>query len=400
MALGNICASIKSDSLAEEYYRQALSYVTPSDEGYYSICLNRYIIDSHSPERRKEAIDSLIHLIPIFETKRDTGLLSVVRLNLGTCYQANYEPDKSFQCYNEMLQFIQFVDNDKLKFSLYQNLGNYYSAINEWKNALTYYDLAKAIAEDDKNQVQLSYVLFHLSSLYASMGRNDSAYHYLNEYSKLNSLLINNAKTIEAYQAYVSVFLESSENKLKIAEQEILLKNRRLLVAVISVIGAVILIILLLIINRQKRSQHLLLQENLASKVREVTSYSLLLSNKNNILQQISDSIKQLPENSQEIEKVNRIIKNNLNTEQDWDSFMLHFEEVHPNFFDKLKTHCSNLTKSNLRLCAYFRIGISTKEIAQILNVSPDTIKVNRHRLKKKLGLKEEENLDDFIRNM
>ena len=55
---------------------------------------------------------------------------------------------------------------------------------------------------------------------------------------------------------------------------------------------------------------------------------------------------------------------------------------------------------NELRLCAYFRIGMSIKQIAQILNVSPESIRIHRYRLKKKLMLGEEENIDDFIRNV
>jgi DNA-binding HTH domain-containing proteins len=79
---------------------------------------------------------------------------------------------------------------------------------------------------------------------------------------------------------------------------------------------------------------------------------------------------------------------------------MHHFNKVHPSFFDKLKEMCNNLTENNLRMCAYFRIGMSAKQVAQILNVSTETIKNGRYRLKRKLGLEEEQDLDDFIRNI
>jgi len=400
IALGNICASIKSDTMAEDYYTQGLSYASDNEEVYHSILPNIYMIWSHSDKRREEAIDSLENLIPVFEAHRDTGLLTVTNLNIGVCYQVNREYDKAYQYFEKMSHFIQYIDNNKLLFSLFQNLGNYYYSVKEYENAFSNYEQAKKIALEESNPELLSHVYYRLSDYYSALEKNDSAYYYLKNYQILNRQLINNAKSVEAYRAYISVFLESTEDKLKIAEQEIIIRNRRFIVALLSTAGAAILVVFLLVFIRQKKQQMHLLKENLDLKIREITSYSLLLSDKNNVLKQISEITTNPAMTEREIEDVNSIIKKNLNVEEDWENFMLHFNKVHPDFFDKLKSHCGHLTKNNLRLCAYFRIGINTKEVAQILNISPDTIKVNRHRLKKKLGLGEEESLDEFLRNI
>ncbi|MNS54016.1 Bacterial regulatory protein, luxR family [compost metagenome] len=79
---------------------------------------------------------------------------------------------------------------------------------------------------------------------------------------------------------------------------------------------------------------------------------------------------------------------------------MYHFNEVNPDFFNKLKEACSDLTENNLRMCAYFKMGMTAKQVASILNISVETVKNGRYRLKKKLGLTEQDNLDDFIRNI
>lgn len=143
-------------------------------------------------------------------------------------------------------------------------------------------------------------------------------------------------------------------------------------------------------------------QEILEAKAREIASYSLLVSNKNQILQQIADIAKRIPGSLPEASEIQNIVKSNINTDKDWEDFMLHFKKIHPCFFQRLKEFpCSNeLTENELRLCAYFRIGMSNKQIAQILNVSPESVRMHRYRLKKKFALKEESNLDDFIRNL
>ncbi|MDR2928914.1 MAG: LuxR C-terminal-related transcriptional regulator [Cytophagaceae bacterium] len=422
LALGNICASISSDTMAEDYYRQALTFIEPTQTEYYALHSNIYMIWSHTPARRQEAIDSLLNLIPVYRDRNETGLLAVILLNIGACYQSNSEPEKAFLFLKNMLDSIQNVDNRRLLFSLYQNLGNYYVSANNLKNALDYYTLSKNIAAGDRNPAFLSHVTLHLSRLYAELGYEDSAYYYLRQHNSFNSQFYNGAKAIEAYRSYISVFLESSESRLKIAEQDILLQERRFIITLISVFALIILVISLLIVARQRkrykeaenrdlemRLQHehqiqQLQEEKIEAQIREITSYSLLLFNKNQVLQQIADASEHKPKTTADInesyETINRIVKNNLNTDSDWNNFVMHFEKVHPHFFDRLKSCGDTLTETNMRICAYFRIGIAPKEIAQMMNIAPDTVKVTRHRLKKKLGLKEDDSLDDFLRKL
>jgi DNA-binding NarL/FixJ family response regulator len=129
-----------------------------------------------------------------------------------------------------------------------------------------------------------------------------------------------------------------------------------------------------------------------------------MLFNKNRILQQVlTVSQTQSAAGEEMIErnkKINQIVQSNLNFDKDWSDFMAHFDKVHPKFFDHLKSRCNDLTENNLRVCAYFRIGMSTKQIAQILNVLPEAVRKMRCRLKKKLRIESGLNLDDFLRNL
>ncbi|MCK4699194.1 MAG: transcriptional regulator, partial [Bacteroidales bacterium] len=72
-------------------------------------------------------------------------------------------------------------------------------------------------------------------------------------------------------------------------------------------------------------------------------------------------------------------------------------DQAHQNFFKRLKTDYPKLTPSDLRLCAYLRINLSSKEIAPMLNISLRGIEVKRYRLRQRLGLQTEENLVEFI---
>ena len=140
------------------------------------------------------------------------------------------------------------------------------------------------------------------------------------------------------------------------------------------------------------------------AKEREITSYSILVSHKNKMLLQIRELLAQIFENKENpvkiATKIDKIIQNNLSIDEEWENFKMHFEKVHPQFFEKLKQQSDELTEENLKMCAYIKMRMTTKQIAQLLQVVPNSIITNRHRLKKKLHLAETEELNAFIENL
>lgn len=428
--LGNICDYIGSYNMAGSYYEQALQYSCPVQVEYYKALLNLYSCFSKEYPQHRPIIDSLLYFVSLSEQYNDKGLLAVAYLNLGACYSIQQEYRKAYECYSFLTNLIQSIDNNKLTIVLYQNLGMYHTHNHNFEEARACFDKARKIAEADDNLARLSFVLLGLSLMHEGMGSMDSAYIYLRRHNAVNEKVSGHAQAIEAYQAYVSVAMDSYQKELTIAEQELQLRNRRLVVTIVVAIFLGIFGLLAFIIFQQKKKQQDLIkeaenrdlserlkheqkikqlqtkqhQQALEAKAREVASYSLLLSEKNHVLKQIAELTVSPAKNASDAERVtlhiNQIIQKNLHTDQDWETFMLHFDKVHPSFFDKLKAHCSSLTENNLRLCAYFRIGLSVKEIAQILNVSSETAKTTRYRLKKKLGVAEDESLDDFLRNI
>ena len=99
----------------------------------------------------------------------------------------------------------------------------------------------------------------------------------------------------------------------------------------------------------------------------------------------------------QKITTIQKFIQSNLHFEEDWDGFKVPFEQVHPQFFDKLQTHVPDLTPHEQKLCAYTRINLSNKEIARLLNINTSSVEMSRYRLKKKLSLEATNSLTDFI---
>ena len=83
-----------------------------------------------------------------------------------------------------------------------------------------------------------------------------------------------------------------------------------------------------------------------------------------------------------------------------WEDFTLYFEKVHPGFFVRLKTKYPSLTIKDQRICAYIRLGLSTKEIAGLVNITPESAEITRIRLRKKMDLDRLINLTTFLQDV
>ncbi|MUV04549.1 tetratricopeptide repeat protein [Flavobacterium rakeshii] len=138
----------------------------------------------------------------------------------------------------------------------------------------------------------------------------------------------------------------------------------------------------------------------LESKNREITSISLQLVAKNKIMSQISKVIDKKKKSTEEIEaELKSILFQNQNQEKDWEQFKEVFENIHPGFYENLKERYPQLTATDCRICAYIRIRMSLNEVAGLMNISLQSLHTSRYRIRKKLELDSDVNLDDFILN-
>lgn len=98
-----------------------------------------------------------------------------------------------------------------------------------------------------------------------------------------------------------------------------------------------------------------------------------------------------------EYKKMLRILGEENKMDKDWEQFAVHFDKVHSDFLQILKSVYTQLSAHELKLCAYLRMNLSSKEIAQLENISVRGVEISRYRLRKKLGIPTETNLFDFL---
>jgi len=137
-------------------------------------------------------------------------------------------------------------------------------------------------------------------------------------------------------------------------------------------------------------------------KNKELASQAININRKNEILNYIKKELdkvnKKVNFDAQfQLNLLNRKIKEDLNLEADWEHFKQYFDEVQGDFIKRLQDKYPELSPNDLKLCAYLRMNLSTKEIAPFLKISPRGVEIHRYRLRKKLGLSRDENLVEFL---
>ena len=140
------------------------------------------------------------------------------------------------------------------------------------------------------------------------------------------------------------------------------------------------------------------LAQDVDTKSRELAVTSMSLSNKNELLTFIKEDLKKNTENGDSsIKSVIRTIDKNITEEDSWKVFKEAFDNADKDFLKKIKQSHKLLTPNDLRLCAYLRLNLSSKEIAPLFNISVRSVEIKRYRLRKKMDLPHEQSLVEYI---
>ncbi len=159
--------------------------------------------------------------------------------------------------------------------------------------------------------------------------------------------------------------------------------------------------------NQQEivRLQNEKLESEINHMNNELATATMHLLNKNEFISSIKTQLSLLAKKSKveevniELQQISREIETNISGDSDWEHFQFHFDRVHGDFISRLKSNFAELSPQETKLCAYLRLNLSSKEIAQLLNISVRGVEISRYRLRKKLLLDRHQNLQEFILN-
>ncbi|MFT3795572.1 hypothetical protein [Flavobacterium sp.] len=148
-------------------------------------------------------------------------------------------------------------------------------------------------------------------------------------------------------------------------------------------------------LESQKALKEQQFQNDLEHKESQLSAITLQMLQKNEMVEEIKSAIEK--ENQLTEQQLLRMVNKYFTQSDSWSDFDLYFESINKNFYTRLKQRYPDISANDLKICALIKLNLSIKEMASILNISPDSVKTARYRLRKKLQLQTEENLTDFI---
>lgn len=151
------------------------------------------------------------------------------------------------------------------------------------------------------------------------------------------------------------------------------------------------------------------LEADLKLKSQDLANSTMNLIRKNEILIKIKNDLgkvqTEMEENNDKAKAMKRLMKiqadirENIGHDDDWQKFEQNFDMVYEDYLKRLKHEFPKLTAGDMRLCAYLKLDLSSKDIASMMNMSVRSVEMARYRLRQKIGLTREDNLSDFLQN-
>ena len=359
-----------------------------------------------------------------FEKSNDHILLSDIYLTLANISMNTKNQEEALELYliaqYHAMKMKDYNGDQNYKLALANNsLGNVYLYFKDFSKAIQLFRSSVKIGKKLKSNQVLKGSYKGLYSSYLGLRELDSVTYYLGLFIPVNDSL-----AAEKYNEKINTLnydykLENEKQKFEQQKKQIIFQKKNQKVFFISILSMLALVILMItfswyVMKTKYQKSHLIKlnleleksnwTKELERKKKELTSSLLNLIERNKFISTVSERLKESKSDDSELalNKIESLIKNiDRNSNKNiWKEFELRYTEVHNDFFVKLNNIASNLTANERRLSALIVLNMSTKEISSITYQSPQSIKVARYRLRKKLGLYKNENLTLFLNKL
>lgn len=431
---------------SEAYYLKSLKAAEDGNNLFYIILAHNNLGFFYSQtEDYIKSEKQYIKGIQILESKDSLELnqkaqLALLKGNLGGNYLRNKEQsDQGIQYLNEDIQFNLNHGEVELALNASTELAKYYyqerqfnkanEALKLCINHLRVKEQGETLA---KSLVPIYYWLFknHLEQQ-----QSQSALHYFKAYDSLKTVRDegreNRRSTIEKSLLEnilnVQLIYQEQQIQLKDKENEVLVeKNKHFFYRVLIGMLSLFILILILFLYGKKRISLMRAKKELAEnkfeieklakekanlelkyKNKDLTDFAIDISRKQEVLTEVKSKLNEILDNKtieldlkKDLKTLIQYTNNNLLVDEQLKEFQKNVEEVNYKFLDTLQKKYPELTELDKNVCGLMRLGLSTKEIATMRNVSYKAVKMSRYRIRKKLNLEAETDLVEFLKGI
>ncbi len=336
------------------------------------------------------------------KTVKDSTYESTLLNNIGICHLEKRELDLASHYFLKALKIRRETGDLHGQAQTLNNLGKSEVFSRHFEQAVDYFRQSLELSKQTGNSESMLVSLESLSLVHDTLGKYKEALGYYKQFKSLNDKIFNtDSKTaILSLEEQHKRENDKKTYQLKLRQQEADRLKAQVwtfgLIAALSVALFTIFILRSRIKTAKLQQENLdltrkKLEENLEFKERELTAKALFLLQNNELISRITDSLNKAKYSfSKENQHLVQEIINDLRSGQHntaWEEFEAHFTKVHTQFYKALQEKFPTLTSNEMKLCAFLRLNMSTKDISSITNQSVNSITVARSRLRKKLGI-------------
>ncbi|CAM3804075.1 tetratricopeptide repeat protein [Mucilaginibacter galii] len=351
--------------------------------------------------------------------------------NLGSIYEDLTRYDSAYVCFDRAKRLYEDDKNGVASIEVINNLGDVLRKTGQYAQSIKQTRIAYQMAFKTNDLYQLAASSRDIGKSYQLLNQMDSAYKYV-ELSRRYSLDVYSKESLNQ-TAFLQVLYDINRKSDEIARLNTLRKTNRIITISVIIIVMLLIIIGVVIFSRQRlkisdqkklaeqnrsifEAQHELMQlelrnkkleeeslkQQLELKGKELSTHTLNLIKNNQLLEGMRNTLQEMVkedkrDQKRQMQQLIVQINQSFNHEQQWKEFTSAFEQVHQSFFEKLKEHSNELTSADIRLIALLKVNLDSKDIASLLGISLDSLRVSRYRLRKKLNIEQGENLSTFI---
>jgi tetratricopeptide (TPR) repeat protein/DNA-binding CsgD family transcriptional regulator len=341
-----------------------------------------------------EALSYFLKAVSISEKLNDADGMARGFLDLGRAYLAQANYSKANEYLRKSENIAREVGAKKWLRDTYQTLRVLAEETGRWKEANAYAtmyitmkdslfneQMANRIAEIEKRN-ELAAQEKELEAL-----KNEAI--FLSTQNELNRNL-KFALAAAMLLLLVSAYLFINRQRLRIKKDRIIYESQQEMANLAL---------------QKARLEQSKLEQELATRDKELTSYTVNFIRKNEVINSLKERVQDLKKSlakshSKEVQQLMQLANSIQDVDKDWEEFRLYFENVHTDFFKNLNQKFPQLSAGELRLAALIRLNLNLKEISSVLGISPNSVKTARHRLKKRLNLDKEESLLAYLIQM
>ncbi len=433
--LGRVYYSNKQPELASRQFEEALRINTQL-QNIKGLAFT-YGNIGHLYEKRLLYDSAYIYqqkALQLYRNENDSMGMAKIFENMGSIFEDWGRFDSARICFERALQ-INRINNDEIaQIEILNNLGDVNRKTGRFAEGLFFTKQALLLAQKTKSQYQLASACRDMARGFELLLRFDSAYYY----NELSRELVENiySSSNNRQIALLETMYDVEKKNNQIAKLALDKKINRVITIAVS-LGILLLIVLgLVVISRQRlkirnekalnvqnthiyetgrdlmqaelRNKYLeeeKLRSSLDTRSKELYAHTLHLIQKNQLLEELRNKLNEIVnddkrDQKKQLKQLSQKISMNFGQDNYWDDFRAIFDQVHQTFFANLKTHAENLSPAELRLVALLRMNLSSADMATLLGISQDSLRVSRYRLRKKLNLAEGESLTGFIQGL